>query len=132
MSVSKQGLEGFRISVRIDAGLPVEALIVKRLVALPKRRHQDWIRALLVQGFVAESRVHRQVQSGLSSSVSGSAPFDEPARLPASAYVSWRRQPEGRLMPSRRLVAEATPPVPTPGPARKDGKPFSQLARVIG
>ena len=59
-SVTKQRLEGLRISVRLDAGLPVEALIMKRLVALPKRRHQDWIRALLVQGFVGRLVVDTQ------------------------------------------------------------------------
>ncbi len=131
MSVSKQGLEGFRISVRLDAGLPVEALIVKRLVALPKRRHQDWIRALLIQGFLAESRVHRQLQAGLSGPAGGAAPPDNPARLPASAYASWRRQRETRSTVSRRSVAESAP-APTPGAAREGGKPFSQLARVIG
>ena len=33
----------------------VESLILQRLNTVPKRRHQDWIRALLVQGFLAES-----------------------------------------------------------------------------
>ncbi len=107
------GLEGFRISVRLDAGLPVEALIVKRLIALPKRRHQDWIRALLIQGFVAESRVHRQVQIGLASPASGSPPAEKPVALPTSAYANWRREPATRQASSGRVVAERTPPAPT-------------------
>lgn len=125
-------LDGFRISVRLDAGLPVEALIVKRLIALPKRRHQDWIRALLVQGFVAESRVHRQVQIGLSSTARGAAPAEKAVALPTSAYANWRREPATRHPSSRRALAERTPPAPTPSAAREGSKPFTQLAKVIG
>ncbi len=132
VSVPTHGLEGFRISVRLDAGLPVEALIVKRLIALPKRRHQDWIRALLVQGFVAESRVHRQIQIGLASSALGAAPAEKPVALPTSAYAKWRREPATRQTSSRRAVAERTPPAPTPSAAREGGKPFTALANVIG
>ena len=62
MSANGTELEGRRVSVRLDPGLLVEALILKRLDTVPKRRHPDWIRALLVQGFLAECRVVRQLK----------------------------------------------------------------------
>ena len=52
--------------MQLDAGMLVEALILERLNALPKRRHQDWIRSLLVQGFLAESRVLRQIDGAMA------------------------------------------------------------------
>ena len=62
MTATRTDLEGRRVSVRLDPGLLVEALILKRLNTVPKRRHSDWIRALLVQGFLAECRVVRQLK----------------------------------------------------------------------
>ena len=62
MSATGTELEGRRITVRLDPGLLVEALILKRLNTVPKCRHPDWIRALLIQGFLAECRVVRQLK----------------------------------------------------------------------
>ena len=62
MAATRTDLEGRRVSVRLDPGLLVEALILKRLNTVPKRRHPDWIRALLIQGFLAECRVVRQLK----------------------------------------------------------------------
>ena len=66
MAATRTELEGRRVTVRLDPGLLVEALILKRLNTVPKRRHPDWIRALLVQGFLAECRVVRQLKGTAS------------------------------------------------------------------
>ena len=66
MAATGTELEGRRVTVRLDPGLLVEALILKRLNTVPKRRHPDWIRALLIQGFLAECRVVRQLNSTAS------------------------------------------------------------------
>jgi len=66
MSATRTDLEGRRVTVRLDPGLLVEALILKRLNTVPKRRHPDWIRALLIQGFLAECRVVRQLKGTAS------------------------------------------------------------------
>ena len=66
MAATGTELEGRRVTVRLDPGLLVEALILQRLDTVPKRRHPDWIRALLVQGFLAECRVVRQLKGTAS------------------------------------------------------------------
>jgi len=61
MAATRTDLEGRRVSVRLDPGMLIEALILKRLNTVPKRRHPDWIRTLLIQGFLAECRVVRRL-----------------------------------------------------------------------
>ncbi|MGB5639322.1 MAG: hypothetical protein WBM63_09400, partial [Sedimenticolaceae bacterium] len=63
MSATRTDAEGRRVSVQLDPGILVESLILQRLNTVPKRRHQDWIRALLVQGFLAESGMIRRLNA---------------------------------------------------------------------
>ena len=49
-----------RLSITLDPGLVLERLILQRLDDLQRKRGQDWLRSLLVQGFLdtARNRTH--------------------------------------------------------------------------
>ena len=55
MSVSEI-TEPQRLSLTLDPGLVLERLILRRLSGLKRKRGQDWLRSLLVQGFLAEGQ----------------------------------------------------------------------------
>lgn len=63
---NRKGPARRRIGVALDPEVFVEALILKRIEALPKRRQVGWVRGLLVRGFLAESRDVRALQVGAS------------------------------------------------------------------
>ena len=45
-----------RLNLTLDPGLVLERLILQRFSGLKRKRGQDWLRSLLVQGFLAEGR----------------------------------------------------------------------------
>ena len=131
MAATGTELEGRRVSVRLDPGLLVEALILKRLDTVPKRRHPDWIRALLVQGFLAESRVVRQLKGPAAEH-----PIAK-RRVPPSPGSGFdfgegfaRSVNPQRVMGVNGHVANEFPPSPVA--AGGADKPFAHLRRVVG
>lgn len=120
-----------RVSVPLDPEVLIEALILARLEALPRRRQTDWIRGLLVNGFLAESRVLRALQTGASTNGDEE---QRPRSLAAAgfAFGQWRGKP-AQAEPEAR-------PAPVDGwhqhskPQKPDGphKPFAHLRKVVG
>ncbi len=53
-----------RLNLTLDPGLVLERLILQRLSGLKRKRGQDWLRSLLVQGFLAEGRWIRSDMRG--------------------------------------------------------------------
>jgi hypothetical protein len=51
-----------RVVLKFDASMPFEALILQRLSQVTKSRHQEWLRGLLVQGFLSECDNLRTLQ----------------------------------------------------------------------
>ena len=117
-----------RISLTLDPGLVLERLILKRLYGFNRKRGRDWLRSLLVQGFLAEGQWMRTESGG-----SGEGVAPQASSVPTTAFAGW-------LERSRR------PPGPTPAPAptsvsppeendcatASSGKPFAHLRKVIG
>ena len=130
--IAKQSEMGRRrVSVPLDPEVLIEALILARLEALPKRRRADWVRGLLVQGFLAESRVLRSLQAGAS------AKGDEQYRPPPIAaagftFGAWGRwpvpaEPAMRTGPDiGRYERSGVPKTDQPC------KPFAHLRKVVG
>ena len=53
-----------RFSLTLDPGLVLERMILSRLSELKRKRGQDWLRSLLVQGFLVEGQwLRRERQS---------------------------------------------------------------------
>jgi len=109
----------------------VEALILQRLNAVPKRRHQDWIRSLLVQGFLAESRLVRQL-NGTAPGNLATQHRAQQSRRSGFDFSEWL----GRSA-NPKPVVRTTPDVPKEEPPSfvEQGslaKPFAYLRKVVG
>ena len=113
-----------RISLTLDPGLVLERLILRRLTGLNRRRTQDWLRSLLVQGFLVEGQWIRSEHPRSSDSVSM-----QETRIPTSPYAHWLARSHA---PARREVDRApTPASPAVTPIAPT-KPFAHLRKVIG
>ena len=119
-----------RFSLTLDPGLVLERLILARLSGLKRKRGQDWLRALLVQGFLAEGQWIRSECPRDSDRASSQEP-----RIPTSPFASWL---ERTHTPARRAVDPAAPtptpasPVTTATSPDAETKPFAHLRKVIG
>lgn len=126
MSVSEL-TEPKRITLSLDPGLVLERMILQRVSGLKRRRGQDWLRSLLVQGFLAESRWIRSDRQGHPDPL---VPRETP--MPAAPFADWL----GHAQPANGAKADAAaqpPVVSTPVPGAKAGaKPFAHLRKVIG
>jgi len=113
-----------RISVTLEPGLVLERLILRRLAGLHRRRAQDWLRSLLVQGFLVEGQWIRSERPRNSDCVSLQA-----TRIPTSPYAHWLERSQA---PARREVDRApTPALPAVTPTAP-AKPFAHLRKIIG
>jgi len=122
--------EPLRFSLTLDPGLVLERLILRRLSGLKRKRGQDWLRALLVQGFLAEGQWIRSECPRASDRASSQEP-----RIPTSPFASWL---ERTHTPARRAVDPASS-TPTPATSVTTAtspiaatKPFAHLRKVIG
>ena len=116
-----------RLCITLDPGLVLERLILRRFAGLPRKRGQDWLRSLLVQGFLAEGRWLRTVEPGGGEDRAPYAPA-----IPATPFARWLERSHANdrtdLEPKPRSVAAPT----TPPSATAGAKPFAHLRKVIG
>jgi hypothetical protein len=131
-----------RVCVRLDPAMLLERLLLSRLSLIPKARRQEWLRRLLVGGYLAEQRTERAA-SGLDTRESGaSTPGSGRETAPWNAFARWteRRRSDGHAA-AAEPESEFVPALPQsprnrteePVRVRSDrDKPFSHLRRVIG
>ena len=108
---------GHRVVLHLDLRITLEAVILNRLERLPKSRRQEWLRGLLVEGFLAECQALRGAQ-------------DEARRHPTRPFANGMTRDAKKLdrSPRPEHVAVTATPLPVT-PARK---PFAGLGKVIG
>ena len=105
---------GVRTVVRLDSRIALEAILLNRYARVPKTRREEWLRRLLVQGFLSECSAVRSVQ-------------ERPQRSGQKAFGDWLAQA------SKGRPDAKSPPGPRHAPApRSEGKPFAALRQVIG
>ena len=116
-----------RLNLTLDPGLVLERLILQRFSVLKRKRGQDWLRSLLVQGFLAEGRwVTRDIPGNRAELV------PRETKVPATPYANWLERAHPVNRPNAEMVpTAATAATPTPS-ASPDAKPFAHLRRVIG
>ena len=131
MSKTQTAAAGQRVSVQLDPGMLVEDLILQRFQSLSKRRQPEWIRSLLVRGFLSESRLDRQLKGAASQTqvVSGRV---KQSRGSGFDFRDWTGR-SAKLKP----VASVIPDVPKADPLRcanqdRSTKPFAHLRKVVG
>ena len=121
-----------RISLELDSQMAFEALILQHLDTLPRERRQEWLRTLLVQGYLVEMRLLREIgPQGLGKIKTQSEDIRQKP-LPASPFASWLAQsmPE---MKSRAASLKNGRVEKRQEPIQANNhKPFAHLRKVIG
>ena len=128
---NRKGPARRRIGVVLDPEVFVEALILGRIEALPKRRQAGWVRGLLVRGFLAESRdVHAlQVDTSPVNNAEHRVPRVPRPGFTLSARSELARKPASVPRTSGHAErADATSSATDNGL----GKPFAYLRKVVG
>ena len=131
VSKTQTASAGQRVSVQLDPGMLVEDLILQRFQSLPKCRQPEWIRSLLVQGFLAESRLIRQLKVAASQT---RAVLDRMPQSPRSGFDfrDWTRR-SAKLKPVASLTAETSKEDPPHCVQQINStKPFAHLRKVVG
>ena len=112
---------GQRLCLQLDPCMAFEALILQRLQRIPARRRQEWLRGLLVQGFLAECRGRREADDALPG-----------ATMPrqGTSFASWltERPPVSQPAPAPK-VDRGDPR--RPAAVDTNDKPFAHLRKVI-
>ena len=113
-----------RVSLSLDPSILLERLILERLAQTAYSRQREWLRMLIVQGYLFECRLLHTTRAPLAST--HTVPAVAPGRAP-------------RLGPR---CADSHPPIESdPGSAQAIGpaplvasrdKPFATLRQVIG
>lgn len=117
-----------RICLTLDPGLVLERMILQRLSGLKRKRGQDYLRSLLVHGFLVEGRWVRSDVHGTQEKIG----VPRGTTLPTTPFASWL----GRAKPTDRpdakpVKAAAMAAVETPNTGL-ESKPFAHLRKVIG
>lgn len=106
-------VHGVRTVVRLDSRIALEAIILNRYERVPQGRREEWLRRLLVQGFLSECSAVRSVQ-------------ERPGRSGQKEFGDWLVQK------SKGLADAKSPPAPyRPTAPGAEGKPFAALRGVI-
>ena len=115
---------GQRLSLQLDPRMAFEALIMQRLQRIPTGRRQEWLRGLLVQGFLGECRQRREADGGAC---------DQGATTPrpGTAFSGWLTERTPRPHAPPRVTPDPGDP-PRPVAADTHDKPFAHLRKVIG
>lgn len=132
-----------RVCVRLDPVMLLERLLLTRLSLIPKARRQEWLRGLLVSGYLAEQRTQRAA-SGLDTRERGESTPGRGRETPRwnafAGWIAWRHRSDHQAVAveseSEGIPAVTQPPKDCAGGPLQVGstrdKPFSHLRRVIG
>jgi hypothetical protein len=116
---------GQRLCLQLDPRMAFEALILWRLERVPKGRRQEWLRGLLVQGFLDECRVRREVDG------EACAPRRATAPRQGTAFAGWLTERSPAPQPPPVMKADRCDP-PRSAAVDTNEKPFAHLRKVIG
>ena len=107
---------GVHLGVRLDSRIAMEAIILNRYECVPQTRRGEWLRRLLVQGFLSEC-----------SAVRGAQERPDPGRC--KAFGDWLAQEskDGAQPKANAPRASSGPPALQVGK-----KPLAALQGVIG
>ena len=121
-----------RFCIRLDPAMLLEGLLLARLALVPKARRQEWLRGLLVQGYLWEARTGRGVRSDDELGRFGAGQAENKVPASATAFAGWLTRPRTAVP---KVVAEGDRPpraMPTIPGKTMASKPFAHLRKVIG
>jgi hypothetical protein len=131
--VTAQGVQ--RVCIRLDPAMLLEAVLIRRLALVPKARRQEWLRGLLVQGCLWETRVGRDALSTAedrNSTPRGEASLPAPRtdHAPHPGPQRFSPRPTAEERTARQHVAPTGTSTALKEPTGV--KPFAHLRKVIG
>ncbi len=116
---------GQRLCLQLDPRMAFEALILWRLQRVPKGRRQEWLRGLLVQGFLDECRLRRKADGEASAPQRAATPRQ------GTAFAGWLTESSPAKQPPPAVIVDRCDP-PRPAAVDTKNKPFAHLCKVIG
>lgn len=118
-----------RISLPLRSEIPIERLILERLQSLTQRTRQQWLRSLVVEGFLLECRMLHNTAGRWS----GGSPVPTLGHrpMPPSAPYALQAAPRSTGNPKPSTLGPTADPTVAATPP-SNAKPFAYLRRVIG
>lgn len=100
-----------RFCLRLDSEFLLERLILERLAQVPKSRRPEWLRSLLISGFLSEGRAYREVGQQRKRRGQTGEDSDRGKGVPRSAFGNWLGQPtrSGKSELEKPVAAPAAP-----------------------
>ena len=121
-----------RVCLRLDPAMLLEGLLLAQLSRIPKGRRQEWLRGLLVQGYLWEGRTHRGVQRNVKAHSFTGDQAEDKGPVSAMVFAGWLTRPQPampRIAPEGTVAPRIAPIMPETHETRK---PFAHLRKVIG
>ena len=131
MSKTQTASAGQRVNVQLDPGMLVEALILQRFQSLPKRRQPEWIRSLLVQGFLAESRLVYQL-NGMAPQTQVASDRVKQSPRTGLDFSDWTGRSAKPKPVTKAVPEESEEDPPRCVQPTNSAKPFAHLRKVVG
>ena len=116
---------GQRLCLQLDPRMAFEALILQRLQRIPTSRRQEWLRGLLVQGFLDECRLRREADGAACAPPRAATPRQ------GTAFASWLTERSPTPQPPPAPKADRCDSL-RPAAVDTNEKPFAHLRKVIG
>jgi len=121
-----------RLCIRLDPAMLLEGLLLERLSLVPKARRQEWLRSLLVQGYLWEGRTSRSAKVDAEATRPGGEQAKSKESAPATAFSSWVARPGAPAQPAVPHDSRPSRGGPSTPTKPAGGKPFAHLRKVIG
>ena len=115
-----------RLTVVLNASLPLERLLLEKIGSLNKATQQQWLRSLLVEGWLVECRMLQLACCSAQSAASKAARFvlKKSSMMYRDNHGSTGNNLSASLVPVAQAETKITP-------LNRD-KPLAYLKRVIG
>ena len=115
-----------RLTVVLNASLPLERLLLEKIYSLSKATQQQWLRSLLVEGWLIECRMLQLACSPAQSAASTGARFvlKKASTMYRDSYGSTGNNLSASLAPLEQAEKSIAP-------LNRD-KPLAYLKRVLG
>jgi hypothetical protein len=120
-----------RVCIRLDPAMLLEGLVLARLSSIPKAKRQEWLRVLIVQGYLWEGRVlHRT--SDATTRPHSSAHGEERGASAAAGFGNWPARSCTLRSWDVLKQADCAPAEPVNPFRSTSRKRFAHLRKVIG
>lgn len=118
-----------RYTVVLQSNVPLDRLLVERLHALTDSARRQWLRSLLIEGFLLECRMVQLAQGSAHANVSARGEHHRPVPTSAPFTLAVKLCSTGNLTTPASPLETRDAAVPL---SLGTGKPLAYLRRVIG